>query len=177
MLSNSNIIYNANFREMIAFFETTGADVTLLYTRDPSMKRDEFGTYIATDENCNVTDIEVEPTHPTYDNTFMQVCLMRREFLKDLVDKAVAHGLHDLSRDLLLRLVHSYLLTRLSALLVFDHIPDAPHGLDHVDPVRLVDLAAHVAHIYVYHICLAEIVITAHLSEKRVAGKDDIPVL
>ena len=82
VLSNSTIIYNADLREMIAFYESTGADVTLMYTKDPSMKRDEFGTYIAVDESGNVSDIEVE-----------------------LVDKAVAHGLHDLSRDLLLRLV------------------------------------------------------------------------
>ncbi len=105
VLSNSNIVYNANFRDMIAFHESTGADVTLMYTKDPTMKRDEYGTYISLDKNNNVTDIEVEPTHPTYDNTFMEVVLMKREFLKDLVDKAVAHGLHDLSRDLLLRLV------------------------------------------------------------------------
>lgn len=105
VLSNSNIIYNANFHEMIAFHESTGADVTLMYTKDPGMRRDEFGTYISVDDNGTVTDIEVEPTHPTYDNTFMQVCLMKREFLKNLVDKAVAHGLHDLARDLLLRLV------------------------------------------------------------------------
>ena len=81
VLSNSNIIYNADFCEMISYYETTGADVTLLYTRDPEMRRNEFGTYIAMDESGNVTDIEVEPTHPTYENTFMQVCLMRRELM------------------------------------------------------------------------------------------------
>lgn len=105
VLSNSNIIYNANFREMISYYESTNADVTIMYTKDPSMKRDEFGTYIAVDESGNVTDIEVEPTHPNYDNTYMHVCIMKREFLKDLVDKAVAHGLHSMDRDILLRLV------------------------------------------------------------------------
>ena len=105
VLSNSNIIYNAHFNEMISYYETTGADITLMYTKDQSMKRDEYGSYIAVDKNGNVTDIEVEPTHPNYDNTFMQVCILRREFLKELVDKAVAHGLHSLERDILLRLV------------------------------------------------------------------------
>ena len=105
VLSNSNIIYNAHFDQMIDFYESTGADITLLYTKDPSMKRDEYGTYISVNDNGDVTDIEVEPTHPSYGNTFMQVCVMKREFLKDLVDKAVAHGLHDLARDILLRLV------------------------------------------------------------------------
>ena len=105
VLSNSGIIYNAHFDQMIDYYESTGADITLLYTKDPSMKRDEYGTYISVNDNGDVTDIEVEPTHPSYGNTFMQVCVMKREFLKDLVDKAVAHGLHDLARDILLRLV------------------------------------------------------------------------
>ena len=34
VLSNSTIIYNANLREMISFYESTGADVTLMYTKD-----------------------------------------------------------------------------------------------------------------------------------------------
>ena len=105
VLSNSNIIYNAHFKDMISYYESTGADITLMYTKDPSMKRDEYGSYIAVDGNGEVTDIEVEPTHPSYDNTFMQVCILKREFLKDLVDKAVSHGLHSLERDVLLRLV------------------------------------------------------------------------
>ena len=32
VLSNSNIIYNAHFKDMIAFYENTGADITLMYT-------------------------------------------------------------------------------------------------------------------------------------------------
>ena len=35
VLSNSNIIYNAHFKDMIAFYENTGADITLMYTKDP----------------------------------------------------------------------------------------------------------------------------------------------
>ena len=105
VLSNSNIIYNADFNEMIRYFESSGADITLMYTKDPSMRRDEYGAYIAVDKSGNVTDIEVEPTHPSYENTFMYVILTRREFLRDLVDKAVAHGMHSLDRDILLRLV------------------------------------------------------------------------
>ena len=105
VLSNSNIIYNAHFDKLISYFETTGADMTLMYTKDPSMRRDEYGSYISLDENDNVIDIEVEPTHPTYDKTFMQVLVTRREFLRELVDKAVAHGMHSLDRDVILRLV------------------------------------------------------------------------
>ena len=105
VLSNSTIIYNADLAEMLSVYKATEADITLMYTKDPSMRRDEYGTYISVNEAGIVTDMEVEPTHPSYENTFMRVLVMRREFLKNLVDKAVAHGMHSLDRDILLRLI------------------------------------------------------------------------
>ena len=105
VLSNSNIIYNAHLDELVNYYKDTGADITLMYTKDPAMKRDEYGTYLTVDKSGNVTDIEVQPTHPTYDCTYMQVFVIKRELLIDLVDKAVAHGLHSMDKDILLRMV------------------------------------------------------------------------
>jgi glucose-1-phosphate adenylyltransferase len=105
VLSNSNIIYNARLDELVQYYRDTNADITLLYTKDPSMKRDEYGTYLAIDKSGNVTDMEVLPTHPGYDNIFMQVLVIKRELLRDLVDKAVSHGLHSMDKDIILRLV------------------------------------------------------------------------
>ncbi len=101
VLSGSDIIYNAHLDNVFRHYHDTGAEITLMYTRDPSMKRDEYGTYLDLDESGNVKDMEVEPTHPSYDCTFMDVMVIRRELLVNLVDKAVAHGLHNLNRDLL----------------------------------------------------------------------------
>ena len=105
VLSNSNVIYNVKMDELLQFYKDTGADITMLYTKYEGMKRDESGTYIAVDDNNNVTDIEVDPTHPTHKNIFMDVMVIRRELLRDLVDKAVAHGLHGMNRDIIQRLV------------------------------------------------------------------------
>jgi glucose-1-phosphate adenylyltransferase len=105
VLSNSNIIYNAHLDELVQYYRDTNADITLLYTKDSSMKRDEYGTYLAIDESGNVTDMEVLPTHPGYDNVYMAVLVIKRELLRDLVDKAVSHGLHSMDKDIILRLV------------------------------------------------------------------------
>ena len=51
--------------------------------------------------------MEVQPTHPAYGNCYMQVFVMKRELLLDLVDKAVAHGLHSMDKDIFLRLIQS----------------------------------------------------------------------
>ena len=105
VLSGSSIIYNAHLEELIRLHEESGAEMTLMYTKDPSMKRNEYGTYIEVDASGNVTNMEVQPTEPSYDNTFMDVLVIKRELLQNMVDKAVAHGLHDMNRDLILPLI------------------------------------------------------------------------
>ena len=105
VLSNSNIIYNADIDALVRYHVDSGADITLMYTKDPTMLRDEYGTYLAVDEEGKVTDLEVEPTHPTLENSFMDVMVLKRELLRSLVDKGVAHGQHDMNRDVLRHMV------------------------------------------------------------------------
>jgi glucose-1-phosphate adenylyltransferase len=105
ILSDSTILYSTQFDEMIRLHLESGAEITMMYTKDPSMIRREYGTYIAVDENGYVTDIEVEPTVPSHPNTYMRVMLLKRELLRSFVDDAVAHGFHDMDRDVLQRLI------------------------------------------------------------------------
>ena len=106
VLSGSDIIYSARIEELLRFHHDTDAGITLLYTRDPSMKRDDRGTYLKVDESGNILDMEIHPTHPTCDCSYMKVLVIKRELLLNLVDTAVAHGLHDLDRDLLMKIVN-----------------------------------------------------------------------
>ena len=101
VLSGSDILYNNRFEEFVKAHVESGADITLMYTRDPAMKRDEFGTYIDVNETNDVVDMEVAPTHPNLPCTSLEVLVCKREFLRELVDKGVAHGLHDLNREIL----------------------------------------------------------------------------
>ena len=105
VLSGSNIIYNAKLDDLVRFHIDSGADITMMYTKDPSMLRDEYGTYIAVNEAGEVIDIEVDPTHPTHENSAMDVLVMKRELLRSLADQGVAHGQHDMNRDVLVRAV------------------------------------------------------------------------
>lgn len=106
ILSGSDILYNTRFDALVEAHVKSGADITVMYTRDPAMQRDEFGTYFTVDEENNITDMEVAPTHPAQPNTSMQVLVTKREFLRVLVDKGVAHGLHDLDKEILQDAVH-----------------------------------------------------------------------
>ena len=105
ILCNSNMIFNANFEDMVRTHRESGSDITLLYTRDPAVRRRDFGTYLSVDEGGVVKDMEIDPTSPAYENTSMEVFLMKRELLRSLVDQGAAHGFHDFNRDVLQRVI------------------------------------------------------------------------
>ena len=104
LLCNSLIIFNANFTDMFKSYLDSGCDVMMLYTKDPEMQRPEYGTYLDIDPTGKVIDIEIDPTKPRYENTSMDVILLRKDLLIDLVDRGAAHGYHDLVRDVLQRM-------------------------------------------------------------------------
>ncbi|MBR2286622.1 MAG: glucose-1-phosphate adenylyltransferase subunit GlgD, partial [Clostridia bacterium] len=105
VLCNSSIICNPHMDKFIQAHVDSGADISLMYTKEESMIRDEMGTYIRVADDGKVTEMEVDPTHPTLTNTFMEIMILKREFLRDLVDKGVAHGQHEMSRDVLLPMI------------------------------------------------------------------------
>ncbi|MEG2603480.1 MAG: sugar phosphate nucleotidyltransferase, partial [Clostridia bacterium] len=97
LLCNSLIIFNPNFNNMFNAFTKSGSDVMMLYTKDPSMQRPEYGIYFNIDEKGTIIDIEIDPTKPRYECTSMDVFLMRKSLLMELVDRGAAHGYHDLT--------------------------------------------------------------------------------
>ena len=101
LLCNSLILFNANFQDMFAKYMESGCDVMMMYTKNPDMRRPEYGTYFDVNENGVVTDIEIDPTKPQYENTSMEVLLMRKDLLIDMVDRGAAHGYHELVRDVM----------------------------------------------------------------------------
>lgn len=107
VLSDSTTLFTMNFDEMFRTHIDSGAEMTILYTKEEGMFRSEYGTYLDVDETGMVTSVEVEPTRPTYPNTYMRVMMLKRELLKKLVDEAVAHGYHDMERDIIQRLMQT----------------------------------------------------------------------
>ncbi len=105
LLTNSLIVYNANFTNAFAKFKQSDADIMMFYTRNPDMQRANYGAYLDVDENGYVRDLEVDPTRPKYENTSMDVFIMKKSLLLDLVDTAAAHRYHELLGDIILRSV------------------------------------------------------------------------
>ena len=105
LLCNSLMVFNPDFNGMFDAYQRSGADVTILYSRDPNLRRPEYGIYLDMNDEGIITDLEIDPTRPRYENTCMEVYLLRKSLLMDLVDRGAAHGYHDLTRDVLQRLI------------------------------------------------------------------------
>ncbi|NLV58057.1 MAG: glucose-1-phosphate adenylyltransferase subunit GlgD [Clostridiales bacterium] len=105
LLSNSLILFNADFRDMFEAHTRSGAEVTMLYTNRREMQRPEYGVYFDVDENGLIVDMEIDPTKPRYPSASMDVIFMRKDLLLDLVDRGAAHGYHDLTRNVIQRMV------------------------------------------------------------------------
>ena len=105
LLTNSLIVYNANFTDAFAKFKASDADILMLYTRNPAMQRANYGAYLDVDADGIIRDVEVDPTKPKYENTSMDVFIMKKSLLLELVDTGAAHRYHELLGDIILRSV------------------------------------------------------------------------
>ena len=105
VITDTHMLYTAQFDEMVRSHEASGADITLLYTKDPSVRRNGAGRYIDIDADGRVTALEIDPTIPRLPYTYMEAFCVRRELLINLVDRAVSRGQYHLTRDLLMNAI------------------------------------------------------------------------
>ncbi len=107
VIANGNAVYSANFEPMIRKHEESGADVTIMYSKGTA--NDQFlstypgynHAYLNVDEAGKVTDIEVNPNAPSYENISMDVIVVKRTLLIHLVDQAYSSGLTEIYGDVL----------------------------------------------------------------------------
>ncbi|MDD3334553.1 MAG: glucose-1-phosphate adenylyltransferase subunit GlgD [Eubacteriales bacterium] len=105
LFCNSLIVYNANFNAIMDVYAQGDCDAVMMYTKDPGMQRPEYGSYLDVDKDGMIRDVEIDPTKPRYENTSMDAILISKSLLMELVDRGVAHGYHDLMRDVIQRMI------------------------------------------------------------------------
>jgi glucose-1-phosphate adenylyltransferase len=116
LLTNSHTALNTTFGDMLDFHAESGADMTLMYTKskpgDNPVDRVQGRRHVYLHLNANggVDDLEVGPQNPEGDNFYLDIMLLKRQLLIQLIDQAYAHGMHDFNRDLLQRYIRNNLL-------------------------------------------------------------------
>ena len=104
ILSDSNIAMNFNFNKLLEAHIESGADVTMVYNRSeiPDGARNDNYT-IRIDANGRVTELLSNDYRPGMQNLSMNLDIIERESLIQLVRDAAVRGLVYFERDILAR--------------------------------------------------------------------------
>ena len=106
VVTNSHTIYNADFSEAIDKHIASGADITLLYSKNLTSTDVDNASYLTVADDQTITGMEVGPMVPTTESAYLKVFITKRELLRQLVEQAFANGKHDWSRDVLQPAIH-----------------------------------------------------------------------
>ena len=105
ILSWARNIMNVDLVPMMEQHLSTGADVTILYAEDGSLKPEEQSQdlRLIMDEKGRVTEMELDAYRPRSVNRSCDVMILKKELLEYLVEEAYARGEYDFHRDILLK--------------------------------------------------------------------------
>ena len=105
VMSDSNLAMRFNFKKLIEAHVASGADVTMVYQRSeiPTGVRGDNYTYTIKTENGRVTELLSNDFRPGVQNLAMNIYVMERESLIQMVQDATVRGLTYFERDILAR--------------------------------------------------------------------------
>lgn len=104
LVSDCNTLCNIDYDKVFDAHLESGADVTLICHKIEKIPERELKRHILlnADIDGNVKDIHVYPAKQRANLSYMHMFIIRKTLLMDLVDDAVAHGKHQISKDIFL---------------------------------------------------------------------------
>ena len=105
ILSWARNVMNVDLVPMMEQHIATGADVTILYAEDGSLRLEEQSQdlRLIMDEKGRVVEMELDAYRPRSANRSCDVMILKKELLEYLVEEAFARGEYDFHRDILLK--------------------------------------------------------------------------
>ena len=105
VLAWPRVVMNLDLTAMMEQHMETGADITILYAEDGSLRPEEQNQdlRLILDEKGRVTDMELDAYRPRSVNRSADVMILKKELLEYLVEEAYARGEYDFHRDILLK--------------------------------------------------------------------------
>ncbi|MDR0898002.1 MAG: glucose-1-phosphate adenylyltransferase subunit GlgD [Oscillospiraceae bacterium] len=107
VLTDSHVVYNVDFAEMLRYHIDMQADISVLCgpvtPKLPGVS--EYRVYLDLDQDSRVTGLSIDPSVTDLLWESLSVVLMRRELLIDIVSKTAGQGQHSFTRDVMQRVV------------------------------------------------------------------------
>ncbi len=109
VLADSNVVANMDIKPMVDAHEKSGADITCVYGRGVyTADRTMTMTVLSVDEDNRIYDVLARPAISGEMNVALDVYIMRRKFLEDLIRESECRGLYSFETDILLHKLHDY---------------------------------------------------------------------
>lgn len=104
IISGSNMICNLDYKEAFRFHQEMKADITLIYKEQNTGVEDLYqSTVIDTAEDGRILDIEMNPTNRKAGKVSMEMAIMEKSQLMDLINSCASRGDCDLVKDGLIK--------------------------------------------------------------------------
>ena len=104
VMTDSNIICSIDFEKALEYHKEKDADITVVYSCCADAKKDVLSknVLLSIDADKRVEDIEVNPRRSKNKNISLNMYIMEKTLVENLVEDCAAHGKHNFVMDLLL---------------------------------------------------------------------------
>lgn len=109
VMSDSNIVVNMDIKPIVDFHDKNAADITCVYGRGVySAERASAQTILCVNEENVVYDVLARPAMSGEMNVALNVYVMRRTFLEDIIRESLCRSLYSFETDILQHKLHDF---------------------------------------------------------------------
>ncbi|WP_040949345.1 glucose-1-phosphate adenylyltransferase subunit GlgD [Gorillibacterium massiliense] len=102
VITRSHMVCNIDLRDVVAYHKETRADITMVYKEDPLQTASRCRRLL-TDPDDRVILLQDHYGRMNSDKVSMEIFVMKKELLLDLVDSSLAQGFDHLVRDAIMK--------------------------------------------------------------------------
>lgn len=109
IMADSNVVANMDMRPMVDFHEKNGADITCVYgTVQYSNERAMAQTILCVNDENEVYDVLKRPNMSGEMNVALNIYVMKRKFMEDLIRESECRSLYSFETDILQHKLHDF---------------------------------------------------------------------
>ncbi len=102
LISDTDVICNLDYKKVLEYHESTGADITVVYTKMVcDSERSKTKTILSVNDSGKVYDVLVRPEISGEHNVSLNMFMMKKEFLQNLVIEKAGKNLYSFEVDVL----------------------------------------------------------------------------
>ena len=101
VISDCDGIARVDIDDLLGFHEKNGAEITMVYHEEEGAIGSSYYMTLSPDETGRVKSIKINPTLKGKNNVYVNIMVMTREFLINVIQDATVRGLSSFGKDIL----------------------------------------------------------------------------